>query len=81
MNMIDLQNMPRLKANEKATAGIASVCVSEDGKFVSVWDGETWAHNFTGSERTVWGVSNSGELVDAEPYADLDLDDMSVVSE
>lgn len=81
MNMIDLQNMPRLQANEKATVGIASVCVSEDGKFVSVWNGETWAHNFTDGFRTVWGISDSGELVNAEPYADLDLDDLGAVSE
>jgi hypothetical protein len=81
MNMIDLQNMPRLQVNEKATIGIASLCVSEDGKFVNVWDGKTWSHNFTGSERTIWAVSDSGELVDAEPYADLDLDDLSAASE
>jgi hypothetical protein len=81
MNMIDLQNMPRLQENEKATVGIAAVYVSEDGRFVSVWNGDTWAHNFTGSERTIWGISDSGELVDAEPYADLDLDDLSVISE
>ena len=61
-NLIDMQNIPRLADDEKATVGIPSVREWRRGEhhYISAWDGAEW-HDY--------GVGKDGNL--GEPYDDF----------
>ncbi len=55
MNIIEFNNMPRLTVDQKATVGIASLTMSEDGKCCQVWDGYSWIGLW-------WDIQDDGSL-------------------